>query len=178
VQTLSDEQLILDLRLGDMEAFSKLYERYKQCIFLFCLKLTTNHPLAEDATHDTFIKMFENIQTLQDVSAFRSWLYMIARNQVYKILQKKKPNGQLTEKIVWNGTPPDTAVESLEEREMISKCLHVLKIEYREVLTLREYEQLSYEEIAAVTESSVSAVKSRLFKARRALAKQLKHYYL
>ena len=127
MQTLSDEQLILDLRLGDMEAFSKLYERYKQCIFLFCLKLTTNRPLAEDATHDTFIKMFENIQTLQDVAAFRSWLYMIARNQVYKLLQKKKPNGQLTDEIVWDGTPPDTAMESLEEREMISACLLRIK---------------------------------------------------
>jgi RNA polymerase sigma-70 factor, ECF subfamily len=178
LNTLSDEQLVADLRLGLMEAFAALYERYKRSIFSFCLKITADRSLAEDATHDTFIKMLENIHTLNNVSVFRSWLYTIARNQVYTLLHKQKSNGNLTDELVWSGEQPDAAAESLEEREMIALCLSTLKPEYREILTLREFEQLTYAEIANITGDSESSVKSRLFKARRALAEKLKIFYL
>jgi RNA polymerase sigma-70 factor, ECF subfamily len=178
LNTQSDEQLVADLRLGLMDAFAAIYERYKRCIFSFCLNITADRPLAEDATHDTFIKMLENIHTLNDVSVFRSWLYTIARNQVYKLLQKQKSNGTLSDELVWSGEQPDAAVESLEEHDMIALCITALKPEYREVLTLREFEQLSYAEIAIIMGDSESSVKSRLFKARRSLAEKLKIYYL
>ena len=126
---------------------------------------------------DTFMKMQQNIHTLNDVSVFRSWLYTIARNQVYKLLHKQKSNGRLTDELVWSGDHPDIALEVSEEREIIAQCINALKPEYREVLTLREYEQLSYTEIAIITGDSESSVKSRLFKARQALAKKLKPYF-
>jgi RNA polymerase sigma-70 factor, ECF subfamily len=173
----TDEQLVNSLRLGVMDAFAALYNRYKQRIFSFCYHLTMDRTLAEDATHDTFMKMQQHIHTLNDCSVFRSWLYAIARNQVYKLLQKQHPGGQLSDEPVWDGPQPDAMMELREERELIARCLHALKPEYREVLTLREYEQLSYTEIAIITGDSESSVKSRLFKARRALAEQLKPYY-
>ncbi len=176
MDTQSDEQLVADLRLGLMDAFTALYERYRRSIYSFCLQMTADRLLAEDATHDTFIRMFDNIRSLNDPSVFRSWLYAIARNQVYKILQKQKPNGRLTDDVVWSGEMPDAALESAEEREMIDCCIKALKLEYREVLTLREFKQLSYAEIAAVTGATESSVKSRLFKARNALAEKLRKF--
>jgi len=173
----SDEQLICNLKLGLEEAFAVIYERYKRRIFSFCLQLTADRFLAEDAMQDTFMKMQQNIHTLNDVSVFRSWLYTIARNQVYKLLHKQKSNGRLTDELVWSGDHPDIALEVSEEREIIAQCINALKPEYREVLTLREYEQLSYTEIAIITGDSESSVKSRLFKARQALAKKLKPYF-
>ena len=173
----SDEQLIYNLKLGLQDAFASLYQRYKRNIYSFCLTLSADRLLAEDATHDTFIKMQQNIHTLNEVSVFRSWLFAIARNQVYTLLQKQKPTGRLTDELIWPGEQPDAAAESLEEREMISLCIHALKPEYREILTLREFEQLSYAEIAMITGNSESSVKSRLFKARRALAEKLRLYY-
>ena len=173
----SDEQLVNNLRLGLEEAFTSLYERYKRSIYSFCLKLSADRLLAEDATQDTFIKMHQSIHTLNDVSVFRSWLYTIARNQIYKLLHKQKSNGRLTDELVWSDDHPDIALEVSEEREIIAQCINALKPEYREVLTLREYEQLSYTEIAIITGDSESSVKSRLFKARQALAKKLKPYF-
>jgi len=173
----SDEQLVNDLKLGLEDAFASLYERYKRSIYSFCLKLSADRFLAEDATHDTFIKMQQNIHTLNDVSVFRSWLYTIARNQVYKLLHKQKSNGRLTDELVWSDDNPDIALEVSEEREIITQCINALKPEYREVLTLREFEQLSYMQIAVITGDSESSVKSRLFKARRALAEKLEPYF-
>jgi RNA polymerase sigma-70 factor, ECF subfamily len=173
----SDEQLVYNLKLGLQDAFASLYERHKQHIFSFCLTLSADRCLAEDATHDTFIKMQQCIHTLRDDSVFRSWLYTIARNQVYTLLHKQKSNGKLTDELVWSGEQPDAAAESLEEREMISLCINALKPEYREILTLREFEQLTYAEIANITGDSESSVKSRLFKARRALAEKLEPFF-
>jgi RNA polymerase sigma-70 factor (ECF subfamily) len=173
----TDEQLVTDLRLGRMEAFAGLYDRYKGRIYSFCCNLTLDRCLAEDATHDTFIKMQQHIHTLQDSTAFRSWLYAIARNQVYKSLQKRHSDNKIPDECVCDDPQPDMQMESLEERELIAICLNMLKPEYREVLILREYEQLSYAEIASITGDSESSVKSRLFKARQALAVKLRPYY-
>ena len=173
----TDEQLVTDLRLGLTEAFAALYTRYRRSIYSFCFHITLDRFLAEDATHDTFMNMQQHIQTLNDSSVFRPWLYAIARNQVYKLLQKRRSNGKLTDEIVWDGLQPDAALESLEEREFIAFCIRMLKPEYREVLLLREYEQLLYAEIATITGDSESSVRSRLFKARKALAEKLRPDY-
>jgi RNA polymerase sigma-70 factor (ECF subfamily) len=173
----TDEQLVNSLRLGSNDAFEELYHRYKRLMYTFCLKLTGDRFLAEDATHDTFIKMQQNINTLIDNSVFRSWLYTIARNQVYKNLKKERSNGKLEEASVWTDETPLTSLESKETSKIMTECMNALKPEYKEVLILREYEQRSYAEIASITGNTESSVKSRLFKARRALAEKLGPYF-
>lgn len=173
----TDEDLVRSLRLGDIDAFEELYHRYKRHIFSFCLKLTGDRFLAEDATHDTFVKMFQNIGSLSDASVFHSWLYAIARNQVYDLLKRGRSNGKLDDESIWSEETPLDLTESNDTSAIVSNCIDALKPEYREVLLLREYEQRSYAEIAAITGDTASSVKSRLFKARRALAKKLKPYF-
>ena len=173
----SDEQLVIDLRNGSTDAFEELYHRYKRHIFTFCLKLTGDRSLAEDATHDTFLKMYHNIGTLNDPRILRSWLYSIARNGVYRQLRKNQRNGSLEEASVWIEETPLMIAERRDIKEIMTACIEALKTEYKEVLFLREFEQRSYEEIAVVTGDSVSSVKSRLFKARRALAQKLKPFF-
>jgi RNA polymerase sigma-70 factor (ECF subfamily) len=128
---LTDEQLVESLRLGRTEAFDALYHRYKRAIYTFCLKLTGDRSLAEDATHDAFIKMYQNIATLTDPGLFRTWLYAIARNQIYTILRRQRVNGQLEEESVWNEETPSSLLESKEEAAIISRCIEVLKPEYQ-----------------------------------------------
>ncbi len=159
------------------DAFEELYHRYKRLMYTFCLKLTGNRDLAEDATHDCFMKMYENIGTLNDPSVFRSWLYTIARNQVYKNLKKERSNGKLEEDTAWSDDTPLGLAESKDTSAIVSQCIGALKTEYKEVLILREYEQRSYAEIAAITGDTESSVKSRLFKARKALAEKLGPYF-
>lgn len=168
---------MLQLRSGSADAFEELYHRYKRHIFTFCLKLTGERSLAEDATHDTFLKMYHNIGALNDPRTLRSWLYSIARNGVYRQLHKNQRNGSLEEESVWTEETPLTLAERGEIRDIMTTCIDALKAEYKEVLFLREYEQHSYEEIALITGDSVSSVKSRLFKARKALAEKLKPFF-
>jgi len=172
-----DEDLVQGLQLGDIDAFEELYHRYKRHIFTFCLKLTGDRFLAEDATHDAFVKMFQNIGSLSDSSLFHSWLYAIARNQVYDLLKRGRSNGKLDDESIWSEETPLDLAESNDTSAIVSACMAALKPEYREMLLLREYEQRSYAEIAAITGDTASSVKSRLFKARRALAEKLKPYF-
>jgi RNA polymerase sigma-70 factor (ECF subfamily) len=173
----TDEQLVDGVRLGDATAFEQLYHRYKRHIFTFCLKLTGDRSLAEDATHDAFLKMYHHAGTLTDVSLFRSWLFTIARNEVFKMLRKHHRNGTVDADSVWTDETPLTLAQANDTKTIMNACINSLKADYREVLLLREYERHSYEEIAAITGSTESSVKSRLFKARKALAEKLKPYF-
>lgn len=173
----SDEQLVAELRNGSAYAFEELYGRYKRHIFTFCLRLTGDQSLAEDATHDTFLKMHLNIGTLDDTRRFRSWLFSIARNGVFRQLHKQQRNGSFEEENAWTDETPLTLTEGNDSAAIIASCIDALKPEYKEVLLLREYEQHSYEEIAMITGNTESSVKSRLFKARKALAEKLKPYF-
>ena len=167
----------MELRNGSADAFAELYSRYKRHIFTFCLRLTGDQSLAEDATHDAFLKMYNKLSTLNDPLALRPWLYSIARNGVYKQLSRNQRNGSLEDESVWIEETPLTIAERREVKEIMSACVGMLKAEYKEVLYLREYEQHSYEEIAVITGDSISSVKSRLFKARKALAQKLKPFF-
>jgi RNA polymerase sigma-70 factor (ECF subfamily) len=167
----------MELRNGSMDAFEELYHRYKRHIFTFCLKLTGDRLLAEDATHDTFVTMHRHIGTLNDVGLFRSWLFTIARNGVFKQLHRQQRNGSFNEENVWTDETPLTLVENNDSAALVALCIDALKPEYKEVLLLREYEHHSYGEIARITGNTESSVKSRLFKARKALAERLKPYF-
>jgi RNA polymerase sigma-70 factor, ECF subfamily len=173
----TEEQLVEMLRRGDADAFEELYHRYKRHIFTFCLKLTGDRSLAEDATHDAFLKMYHNAGTLTDTGVFRSWLFTIARNEVFKMLRKHRRNGTVDVESIWTDDTPLTFAQENDTKVIVRACIDSLKVEYREVLLLREYEQQSYEEIAEITGSTESSVKSRLFKARKALAEKLKPYF-
>ncbi|MFH0990945.1 MAG: RNA polymerase sigma factor [bacterium] len=177
MDSLSDAQLAEELKLASSEAFQELYGRYKQQIFYFCLKLTNNQAQAEDAAHDTFLKMFGNINTLTNTDSFKPWLYTIARNQVYNLFARKQTDGLNGKAEPWDPETPLHLLEEQEQTEAIALCLNALKPEYKEVLFLQAYEGLSYTEIAVATGATESSVKSRLFKARKALAEKLKHYF-
>ncbi len=132
---------------------------------------------AEDATQDTFIKMYQNISSLHKTDAFLPWLFQIARNEVLMYIRRNKRNGTQNDETVWDETTPYVIAVSTETTELVQKTLQNLKSEYREVIILREYEQLSYKQIAEITGDTESSVKSRLFKARQALTRKLKSYY-
>jgi RNA polymerase sigma-70 factor (ECF subfamily) len=177
VESPSDEHLVEQLCAGNADAFEELYHRYKRHIFTFCVKLTGERALAEDAAHDTFIKMYNNVETLTDPGQFRSWLFAIARNEVFKMLRKHHRNKALDAESVWTDETPLTWTQEEDTKSIVMSCIASLKPEYREVLLLREYEGESYEDIAAITGNTESSVKSRLFKARKALAEKLKPYF-
>jgi RNA polymerase sigma-70 factor (ECF subfamily) len=173
----TDVELIPLLRKGDKLAFAELYERHKTPIFRYCQRMLADSDAAEDATQDTFMKMFSNINLLQKKESFLPWLFRIARNEVLMHIRRNRRNGIHSDDDVWENITPYELIVSAETAEIVQRLLQNLKSEYREVILLREYEQLSYSQIAEVTGDTETSVKSRLFKARKALTRRLKEYY-
>lgn len=173
----TDTELIQLLRQGNRQAFADVYERHKSAIYRYCLRMLANTDAAEDATHDTFMKMFQNISSLRDTNSFLPWLFHIARNEVLMYIRDNKRNGAHNDETVWDESTPHEIIVLIETTEVVQKALQNLKSEYREVVLLREYEQLSYAQIAEITGDTESSVKSRLFKARKALTRKLREYY-
>ena len=174
----NDEQLVEHIQAGDMTAFGILYERHKSVVFAYCLRLLGDEQSAQDAAQETFLKIRSGSRSLQHRSAFRSWMYKIAHNEVMQSLRRSRRNGQaLSDDDVWDHNTPLETYQQLEQRELVHKYLTQLKAEYKEVLVLREFDQLSYVEIADITGATKSSVKSRIFKARKALLKKLTPYF-
>jgi RNA polymerase sigma-70 factor (ECF subfamily) len=170
LDTRTDDQLIVDLRTGNPDAFGELYRRYRHPLFAFCVRMVGDRGRAGDLLHDVFLTLYHSALTIREPGALRIWLFRVARNKVLMSARENKESVTQDVDLAPDQDTPHTLLESAEQGELLSRALSSLKAEYREVLLLREEEGLSYAEIASVTGDSESSVKSRLFKARRALA--------
>lgn len=166
-----DTALIEAFQAGDEFAFVTLYNRYKVPVFTFTAKMLLDRDAAQDVTQETFVRVYENRDRLLRSGAFKSWLFTIARNQCLNYLRRTNRLEGLDEDV--SLPAPDGVAAQYERKEavqLVNDVLARLKPDYREIIVLREYQNLNYEEIAAVTRTTVSAVKSKLFKARRKMA--------
>jgi RNA polymerase sigma-70 factor (ECF subfamily) len=172
----ADEKALIEaFQSGDEFAFVSLYNRYKTPVYGFCVKMLGDKTLAQDVLQETFLRVYENRERLIKTSSFKSWVFTIARNQCLNQLRRSKRQVSLEDDAHGDPAPPVPQgqvahLEKSEQVRLVNHFLDQLKDDYREVIILREYQNLSYAEIAAVTRSTLSAVKSRLFKARRKLA--------
>lgn len=171
------EQTLWRLRSGDETAFAHVYQQYKARVYGYCYRLLRNEQDAEDATQEAFLKVMKSIATLEKAESFRSWMFTIARNEAYAILRRTKNINGIESDELWAEETPHEELIGKETTQLVQHFLNLLKPVYREVLMLREYEQLSYAEIARVTGDTESSVKSRIFKARKALTEKLKPYF-
>ena len=173
--TNGDRALIEAFQTGDEFAFVSLYNRYKDPVYAFCVKMLLNKELAQDVMQDTFLRVYENRDRLLKTDSFKAWLFTIARNQCLNQLRRNNwqlpldPEMALPPHLQGAKNTPALDLEKSEKIALVNRFLGELKADYREVIILREYQNMTYEEIAAVTRSTLSAVKSRLFKARRKL---------
>ncbi len=174
--TLTDAELVAAVHAGENGAFGVLYERYRHRIHAFCRRMVRDNALAEDIAQDTFVKARMSLASLHAAASVRTWLFRIARNEALMKLRASSPLPSADDEPLDTSTPLDVLI-TMERQDAVRRLLDMLRPQYREVLVLREYEEMSYEEIAAVTATSVPSVKSRIFKARKALAAQLKALY-
>ena len=141
--------------------------------------MLTETESAKDATQETFLKMISKIGSIEKGEAFKSWLFSVARNEVLMVLRRKKivPMELFDDEIViYDHSTPLSITLQTEMKEKIQNAIQKLKPAYRETYLLREIEGFTYKEIAAVTNSTESAVKSKLFKSRSALIEMLSKY--
>ncbi|MEM1054108.1 MAG: RNA polymerase sigma factor [Bacteroidota bacterium] len=165
----ADSDLVEAFRRGDEFAFAALYDRHKGAVYGYAAKMLLSKSAAEDVVQETFARAYEHRERLVSAGAFRSWVFTIARNQCLNALARADREPPVREDAPPRpdlGTPFSHLLKS-EQTALVQRALDALPPAYREVLILREYQNLSYDEIAAVTRATVSSVKSRLFKARR-----------
>ncbi len=170
---MNEYALIESFQAGDEFAFVGIYNRFKGPVYSFCYKMLLDSDAAEDVMQETFLRIYENRDRLLKTSAFKSWLFTIARNQCLNSIRRSGKHISLSgegQEILSFHDTPIVDMEKSEQIRIVTAFLESLKPDYREVIILREYQNLTYEEIAAITRTTVSAVKSRLFKARKKLA--------
>jgi len=192
----SDEAaLIAELRAGSEEAFACLIARYHQPIFSLLARTVQNRADAADLTQEVFVKVFRGIRSFHGESSLRTWIYRIAlreasnqrrwwarhRQQEVPIEQEYTEGDaacpvRLKEMLVDpSESPYDMAVHE-ENRARVEAALAKVPEPFRTTLILRDLEEMSYEEIAEITQANLGTVKSRLTRGREALKQRLAEY--
>jgi RNA polymerase sigma factor, sigma-70 family len=157
-----------------MDSIKELYETYERYIFRYLYGLTFNHHVAEELTQETFFQILKSVHRFRGDCHVSTWIYKIARNVYCQWCRKKAvPIVTLDEDTctipVQYG--PEESLERKEKGRLIKYALMRIPEKYREVLWLRDWQELSYEEIAAVTNHPISWVKVNIHRARLAFKK-------
>jgi RNA polymerase sigma-70 factor (ECF subfamily) len=161
--------------------FGQVYAQHSQAVFYLCLRFLSDPEKAQDATHDVFLKAFRKMDQFRGEASWRTWLYRIAINHCKNLQQAwyERHMVNALEDSVWEATPAhtDSPLRVLETRELgqrIQKALDQLPPEYRLLLLLVADEELSYEEMGALTGQTADAVRGKLHRARKAFAIKFK----
>jgi len=168
---LSDERLMLAFSQGSSEAFTELFQRYKQPIYGFFCRRVSDAAHAEELTQETFFALLRAAARYQPRALFRTYLYAIG----FKILRAHHRKAAFRAAFLGHGNSlPDPAKQdSTESGLWVRRAVEKLESMDREIVMLREFEQLSYAEIRDLLELPVNTVRSRLFRARTALRELL-----
>lgn len=185
----SDNELVARCRQGDASAFAALVHRHQPRAFNVAFQLLRNHEDAMEVTQDAFVRVHRNLDGFRGECAFTTWLHQIvvnlARNkhrwwrrrgrELTESLDARRvtDDGEVDRQVAAAGGGPDRAAAQTEFLTRLDRALGLLPRKYREVLVLRNVEQMSYEEIAVTVRCSVGAVKSRISRAREALRVEL-----
>jgi RNA polymerase sigma-70 factor (ECF subfamily) len=171
---LYEQVLVLRCQTGDGAAFAELVERYGPRLRYYLQRAFGRIDGAEDALQDVWFTVFRKVGGLADPAAFSAWLYRVARNHAVGVLRRHRPALRPMEDAEQVADPgaeePDF---SAQDGQRIHAALGDLAVEHREVLVLRFLEDMTYEDIAAVTGCQLGTVKSRLHYAKRALRRVL-----
>lgn len=177
---MSDEEQVWleQARQGDKSAFGQLIEAYQGPVYNLAYRMLGNRGEAEEAAQEAFIRAYTRLDTYDPSRKFSTWMLSITSNYCIDLLRKRRalllsldqplpPHPALMSDRDEN---PEAQAADSEQEQMVQALLEHLPEDYRQAVVLRYWYDLSYEEIAAIMDTTVSAIKSRLFRARRQLA--------
>ena len=165
----TDEALLRAIGRADRQAFRELYDRHSERVYRFSISLVRNAHLAEEVLQETMLTVWKNAASFRGASKVTTWILGIARNQAHSLLRREKKGERLPEDP--KGEPDPAEVAEIDVR--VTQALQTLSPEQQEVLHLVFFEEMSLADAAAVLGIPEGTVKSRLFYARKALAKEL-----
>ncbi len=172
-QSADDQTAVSRCLGGDTAAFEGIVRRYQQVLFTVALRLLGDHEEARDAAQNTFVKAFEKLGTYDPKRRFFSWIYRILVNECLNV--RRRPAALRSVHVDADAIQAASSdvVEAAERRSAVKKAILTLPDAYREVIVLRHFAALSYEEMSDAIGVPAKTVKSRLYTARQLLAERL-----
>lgn len=178
---MNEKDLIKEILKGDSEKFSYFIKEFQNEIFNLCFSIVKNKDDALDLTQEAFFLAYKNLKNFKGESSFSTWIYRIAynlsinfikkRGQILTILDKDEDEIEFqiedTKSSVWE------EIEKEERVKLINECLNNLKDFDRLIIELREINNLTYEEMSKILSLPIGTIKSRLFRAREKLKKEI-----
>lgn len=171
---MTDEQLMIKVREGDLDAAASLYNRYSGPVYNYFLRICFNKEISRDLTQNVFFRIIKYRRSFNPEHRFRSWIYQIARN-TYSDHMKKRGARQsnfcdLEEMNLSVGSKMDD-IEQVERVQNLQKALTRIPREHREILVMKNYQQLKNREIADIMGCSENTVKGKVHRAVASLRK-------
>jgi RNA polymerase sigma-70 factor, ECF subfamily len=158
LKPLDDRKIVERVLKGDTEAFNLLVRQWEKPIYSFIVRMIGDRDEAMDLCQEAFMKAYRELGTLKDLDRFSSWLYRIAHNTCFSKLRKDQ--GKIFVELEPESHGSRTPIDS---RLAVEKALQHLPDDQREVVVLKVFQSLKFEEIAAIQGAPVSTVKSRLY---------------
>ena len=184
-----DHELVQKALEGDQRAYTQLMAEYREKIYFMMLKMVSNQDDADDLTVEAFGKAFKRLKQYRPDYAFSTWLFKIASNNCIDFLRKKKKATTVSIDAGFGGEDEDDGPMHIESKGLnpeqafmkgqraveMRKIVEQLKPKYRNLVELRYFDELSYEEIAQEMDLPLGTVKAQLFRARELMFEILKH---
>ena len=186
--TQSDAVLVQQVQAGQQKAFDLLVAKYQRRIYRLVLRFIRDPALAEDVAQETFLRAYRAIGQFRGDSQFYTWLYRIAVNTAKKAISDDIRDPTVSEgdalgrdeetfsptELLTNHETPESILVSKEIVQTVNAAMESLPEDLRMAITLREIEGLSYEDIAEAMQCPIGTVRSRIFRAREAIAERLR----
>jgi len=179
-------KLIQGAKGGNVDAFQEIYEAFARRILNFVFRMVNSQEEAEDLTQETFVAVYQKLESLKDNGKFEPWLFRIARNFVYQRYRERTPSmvsvdaldedGRMVTQVADVRKNPDEAFQSAELDDVVSEVIAGLPEKYREVFVLSALQGLSYQQIADIVGHSLPSVKTDIHRARLEVRERVKNY--
>lgn len=179
------DQILLDwvvaARVGDQEAFAEIVYSFTDAVYNLCYRMLGDGAEAEDATQEAFLRAYNHLKSYDEARSFKTWLLSIASNHCIDRIRKRRMKFISLDEPLPSGSPleiasheplPEEMTLRRERSAMVQSMLDELAPDYRAAVVLRYWYDYSYSEIADALNTTESAIKSRLFRARQMLAEQ------
>jgi len=177
VENLTDEELIEEVKNGDITAFNTIVRRYKNKLYSTLYRIMKDHEASEEILQETFIRVYRHRNGYKSTYRFSTWIYTIALNLMRGYMRKNKPLVSLEEvnpNALLND-PPTSPDEELKIR--LERAIETLPVHYKTAFLLREVDRFTYEEIAKVMKCRIGTAKSRVNRARGMLKEKLGKFF-
>ncbi|WP_313078809.1 sigma-70 family RNA polymerase sigma factor [Pulveribacter sp.] len=176
---LDETDCIARAQRGEVAAFSELVARYQERIYRFLLRMTRSQEDARELAQETFLNAYQALPRWRADARLSTWLFRIARNQALDRLRRARHvafvplDEVLTEQLPADAPTPEAALQARQRVAALEAALAQLPVEHREILLLRDIENLPYEDIAEVLGIRLGTVKSRIARARAGLLQHM-----